>query len=91
MVGMGMVLWYSDTECPTQWGILTQVPLGLLLNNTEKMKEIFREEVEEMEHFTEADHKGYSKRIFGIKEGWLLGLVMCEDVQFCGRWWPKSF
>lgn len=44
------------------------MPLGPLLKNTEKMKEIFREEIEEMEHFTDADHKGYSKRIFEFKE-----------------------
>lgn len=68
MVGMGMVLWYSDTECPTQWGILTQVPLGPLLKNTEKMKEIFREEIEEMEHFTDADHKDTQKEFLNLRK-----------------------
>lgn len=43
MVGMVMVLCYSDAECSIQGGILLQMPLVPLLRNTEKMKEIFRE------------------------------------------------
>lgn len=46
----------------------SHVPSGPLLKNTEKVKEIFREEVEEIEHFTDADHKEYSKEILELKK-----------------------
>ena len=56
---------YEESSFKCQW-----FPL---LRNTEKMKEIFREEVEEngrLNHLL----KGFRRRIVGLREGRILGL-----------------